>query len=61
MPPNAYGAWESNKHNEDSPLAIARVVFQSQITQVYNSLEALKRGTLFPELDKPWVGKRGAY
>ena len=42
------------------PLAIARVVFQPKITKVYKADAALRRGTLFPELDKPFLGKRGA-
>ena len=63
MPQNAYSPWmgQNKMRDEHAPLAITRVVFQPQIAQVYNALEALKRGTLFPELDKPWVGKRGAY
>ena len=42
-------------------LAMAYVPMQPQISNVYNTGEALKIGTLFPELDKPWLGKRGNY
>ena len=45
---------------DDGPLAIARVVFQPAISRVYKVDTALRRGTLFPELDKPFLGKRGA-
>lgn len=57
------GPWtESNTMRDNhAPLAIARVVLQSQITQVYSPHDGLKRGTIFPELDKPFLGKRGAF
>ena len=48
-------------HSGNLPLAMAYVIMQPSISKVYGSWDALKRGTLFPELDKPWVGKRGAY
>ncbi|MDD2446830.1 MAG: spore coat associated protein CotJA [Tissierellia bacterium] len=35
-------------------LARAYVPFQI-MNQVYNQQEALRRGTLFPELDKPYI------
>ena len=44
---------------EPPPLAIARVTFQPNITKVYKADTALRRGTIFPELDKPFLGKRG--
>ncbi len=31
---------------------------QQQLTAVYEPDKALERGTLFPELDKPWIGGR---
>ena len=40
-------------------LAMAYIIPQSKITQVYQSVYALKQGTLFPELDKPFSGKKG--
>ena len=39
------------------PLTMAYVPFQ-QIENVYNKDEALKSGTLFPNLDKPFLGRR---
>ena len=38
------------------PLTMAYVPFQ-QIEGVYNCEEALKSGTLFPNLDKPFLGR----
>ena len=42
-------------------LAMAYVPMQPQITKMYSAMDALRIGTLFPELDKPWLGKRGHY
>ena len=39
------------------PLAMAYVPFQ-KIEGTYNQEEALKAGTLFPNLDKPFLGRR---
>ena len=39
------------------PLTMAYVPFQ-QIENVYNQEEALKSGTLFPNLDKPFLGRK---
>ena len=39
------------------PLAMAYVPFQ-QIEGVYNQEQALKSGTLFPNLDKPFLGRK---
>ncbi|SHH97152.1 spore coat associated protein CotJA [Sporanaerobacter acetigenes] len=51
-----YGYEESVR--PDSSLARAYVPFQF-MNQVYSKEEALKRGTLFPELYKPYkYGKR---
>lgn len=41
------------------PLAIAYVPWQHW-NQTYQLDKALKVGTIFPELDKPFLGKRGA-
>jgi len=38
-------------------LTMAYVPFQ-QIEETYNKDEALKMGTLFPNLDKPFLGRR---
>lgn len=47
---------------ENTPLATACVPFQI-MNQVFNQSEALKKGTLFPELYKPcwdmYVGRNG--
>jgi len=54
-------AWAEQDRMASAPLAIARVVFQPGIMQVYKADAALRRGTLFPELDKPFTGRRGAF
>lgn len=61
MPQRMTGSWAAPSMTRDTaaPLAIARVVSQPGITQVYNTGDALKRGTLFPELDKPFLRYRG--
>jgi hypothetical protein len=41
------------------PLAMAFITPQPQITNVFNTDEALRAGTLFPELYKPFTGKKG--
>ncbi len=43
---------------EELSLAIAYVVFQQNCDMV-SSQEGLHRGTIFPDLYKPWTGKRG--
>lgn len=42
---------------KDLPLTMAYVPFQ-QIESTYDQDEALKAGTLFPNLDKPFLGRR---
>ena len=43
---------------KDFPLAMAYVPWQ-HMTNIYESLEeAYRRGTIFPELDKPFKGRR---
>ena len=42
---------------DNLPLTMAYVPFQ-QIEGTYNRDEALKSGTLFPNLDKPFLGRR---
>lgn len=44
----------------DPALAIAYVRWQ-ELSTVYEPEEALKRGTIFPELDKPFYGRRARY
>ncbi|MBQ4332874.1 MAG: spore coat associated protein CotJA [Clostridia bacterium] len=41
-------------------LAIAHVRWQ-ELCDVYEPEKALNRGTLFPELDKPFYGRRARY
>lgn len=45
---------------ENPALAIAYVRWQ-ELANVFEPEEALKRGTLFPELDKPFYGRRARY
>lgn len=47
----------SNTKLDDLPLTIAYVPLQSLGT-VYEQSEALKAGTLFPCLDKPFLGRK---
>lgn len=42
---------------DSCPLTMAYVPFQ-KFTSVYDNMTALNNGTLFPELDKPFTGKR---
>ena len=53
-----------HEHFEDRksdrfPIAMAYVPWQ-HFTQVYEPDKALAYGTIFPELNKPFLGKRGA-
>lgn len=41
------------------PLAMAYVRPQGRICDVFSPGDALMHGTLFPELYKPFIGKRG--
>ena len=43
--------------SEDGILAMARVPMQSWC-QVYDSATAISRGTLFPALDLPYLGRK---
>ncbi len=45
---------------EEPAYAIAYVRWQN-LADVYDAEEALKQGTLFPELDKPFYGRRARY
>ena len=54
---NRYNYYEKTKSN-DKPLARAYVPFQ-YMNQVYSSEEALIKGTLFPELYKPYEYMKG--
>lgn len=46
----------TGKFPEDTPLAMAYVPFQSW-EKPYDMDAALSRGTIFPSLDKPFIGK----
>ena len=41
------------------PIAMAYVPMQQAPVLYENLEEALHRGTIFPELDKPFMGRRG--
>lgn len=41
------------------PLGMAYFIMQPKMTNVYSPEEALRHGTLFPELFMPFSGKRG--
>jgi len=41
--------------------AMAYVPKQPYIGKTYDTMTGLKKGTLFPEMDKPWIGKKGVY
>ena len=45
---------------EDPALAIAYVRWQ-ELSTIYEPEEALNKGTIFPELDKPFYGRRARY
>ena len=45
---------------EESALAIAYVRWQD-LNEIYEVDKALMQGTLFPELDKPFYGRRARY
>lgn len=45
--------------NDGLSLAMAYVIMQPEITGVYSPEDALRQGTLFPELDKPFLGYGG--
>ncbi len=50
--------WYEN-HFEDFPVAMAYVPWQ-KFEKLYEDLEkAYKTGTVFPELNKPFTGRRG--
>lgn len=42
----------------EKPLAMAYIPWQ-KFSKTYEPQKALMRGTIFPELDKPFIGKRG--
>ena len=50
-----------SSNDKEMQLAMAYIVMQSQITQLYKTEFALKQGTIFPELDKPFMRGRGDY
>ncbi|MBO5167388.1 MAG: spore coat associated protein CotJA [Lachnospiraceae bacterium] len=47
-----------DEHFDRFPVAMAYVPWQ-HLSQIYENLEtAYRTGTIFPELDKPFVGRR---
>jgi hypothetical protein len=59
MPGMVPGMYTQPAPEHGRPLAMVFITPQSQITNVYAAEEALRAGTLFPELYKPFIGKRG--
>jgi hypothetical protein len=55
------GTYTRPRAEEHRPLAMAYVMPQPQISNTYPAAEAVRKGTLFPELDKPFTGRRPAY
>ena len=53
------GMYTRLRQEDQRPLAMVFITPQPPITNVYSTDEALRAGTLFPELNKPFVGKRG--
>jgi hypothetical protein len=45
--------------NFNLPIAMAYVPMQKAPIMYDNLEDAFKKGTIFPELDKPFLGKRG--
>ncbi|MFO7160321.1 MAG: spore coat associated protein CotJA [[Clostridium] cellulosi] len=41
-----------------TPIGMAYVPFQ-QLTAIYDENTGFKAGTIFPDLDKPWIGSGG--
>ena len=53
--------WSKDSYSEpicDMPVAMAYVPWQ-HYSQTYELCKALQVGTIFPELNKPFCGKRG--
>ncbi len=48
---------KNNTELKNLPLTMVYIPFQ-QLDKKYSESEALKAGTLFPELDKPFLGKK---
>ncbi|MDR0324755.1 MAG: spore coat associated protein CotJA [Oscillospiraceae bacterium] len=53
------GMYTRPRHENRQPLAMVYITPQLQITNTFAPLEALRAGTLFPELKKPFLGRRG--
>ena len=51
------GGWRYGELPDTAPLAMAYVPLQKSVSPAYESMEALSRGTLFPGLDLPFMGK----
>ena len=52
------GIYDRPEHRQTLPV-MAYVTPQMRVGNVYGAEEALRMGTLFPELNKPFNGKRG--
>ncbi len=46
----------SAQDNAQKTLPVLATLVPQQLNAVYDTDKALERGTLFPELDKPWLG-----
>lgn len=55
MNDNSGGSCQPSRFPQNTPLAMAYVPFQ-QWGETYDDDKALSRGTLFPELDLPFLG-----
>ena len=55
------GIYNRPAPEERRALAMAYVMPQTQISNTYPAAEAVRKGTIFPELDKPFTGRRPAY
>ncbi len=55
---NMVASGEPTFNHDKLSLAMAYVLMQPPITKVYKAEDALKVGTLFPDLDKPFLGYR---
>ncbi len=42
----------------DPQLAMAYIPFQQYNSKVYSPMQALEAGTVYPDLDKPFYGRR---
>ena len=57
--PKRYDDGSVSRFPEKTPIAMAYVPMQKAPIMYENLEDAFKKGTIFPELDKPFFGKRG--